>query len=267
MSAAAQPDQRIVGAWQQPANLWQGAENSIHTDSVARKVGMRGGTIPGTVHLSHFVPILDQLFADRWLTTGSISMYYTYATTDHEDVRAIVKAPSGKASDVQLDAWVETPEGRTVCKGTVAVGKPDTVSYVRSLPLENAAPGTVRILKAMTPGMEIPAREGYVVKEGGEKAILRDPQFMYRALAVFPPNVVTAPAVGFFGATDIVLHDGPIRMETKYRKSGKVVCVGESPKTEFAWFDSFLHDESGKLIAEMRHMTRWMKVSSPLWAN
>ena len=119
----------------------------------------------------------------------------------------------------------------------------------------------------MTPGMEIPARDGYVVKEGGENGILHDPQFMYRALAVFPPNVVTAPAIGFFGATEILLHNGPIRMESKYRKSGKVVFVGESPKTEFAWFDSFLHDANGKLIAEMRHMTRWMKVSSPLWAS
>src|SRR5262249_43622445 len=104
MSAALQSDDRIAGAWQQPVNLWQGAENSIHTDSVARRVGMRGGTIPGSVHLSHFVPILDGLFGDRWLTTGSISMYYPYATTDREDVRAIVKAPPANVDDVQLDA-------------------------------------------------------------------------------------------------------------------------------------------------------------------
>src|SRR5215469_4068000 len=103
MSASAQVKDRMTGIWQQPVNLWQGAENSIHNDSVARKVGMRGGTIPGTVHLSHFVPILDELFGDRWLTTGSVSMYYTYATTDREDVRAIVKTPSSKADDVQLD--------------------------------------------------------------------------------------------------------------------------------------------------------------------
>src|SRR5215831_14467609 len=251
VTATARSDDRIIGEWQHPVNLWQGAENSIHTDSVARGVGMRGGTIPGTVHLSHFVPILDEVFGDRWLTMGSISMYYTYATTDREDVRAVVKAPPTDTTDVQLDAWVETPEGRTVCKGTVAAGKPTAIPYVRALPLEAAVPRSVRILKAMTPGSEIPAREGYVVKEGGENGIVRDPQFMYRALAVFPPDVVTAPAVGFFGATEIVLHNGPIRAETRYRKSGKVVCIGESPKTEFAWFDSFLHDESGSLIAEM----------------
>src|SRR5690348_7335150 len=57
----------IYGEWQQPVNKWQGLPNSIHTDAVAEKVGMRGGTIPGSVHLGHFRAILDRLFADRWL--------------------------------------------------------------------------------------------------------------------------------------------------------------------------------------------------------
>jgi len=30
--------------------------------------------------------------------------------------------------------------------------------------------------------------------------------------------------------------------------------------------DSALTDEAGTTIAEMRHLTRWMKVSSPLWS-
>lgn len=71
--------------------------------------------------------------------------------------------------------------------------------------------------------------------------------------------------VGFFGASEIVLHNGPIRSGVPYRKTGKVICTGNSAKTEFAWFDSFLHDQDGQLIAEMRHLNRWMKVSSPLW--
>jgi hypothetical protein len=44
-----------------------------------------------------------------------------------------------------------------------------------------------------------------------------------------------------------------------------VVAVGVTDKTEFVWVDTALTDQSGRLIAEMRHMTRWMKVSSPLW--
>jgi len=265
MSALPQDD-RILGQWQQPENRWQGQENSIHNDDVARRVGMRGGTIPGTVHLSHFRPIMDELFGPRWYGKGSISMFYTFATTNREDVRAIVKKPLADTRDVQLDAWIETPEGRVVCKGTVSAGRPKDVSYVRALALENAPDGEARILKQMKPGMAIPARENFVVKEGDENGAVLDPQFMHRVLAVFPPNVETAPAVGFFGATEIVLHNGPIRIGVPYRKTGKVACVGVSPKTEFAWFDSWLHDENGTLIAEMRHMTRWMKVSSPLWS-
>ena len=44
------------------------------------------------------------------------------------------------------------------------------------------------------------------------------------------------------------------------------MSVGASPKTEFAWFDSELSDETGRVVAEMRHMTRWMKASSPRWS-
>ena len=82
---------------------------------------MRGGTIPGTVHLNHFRPMLDELFGDRWLINGAVSMYYTYATSHLEDVRAVIKAPPGRCwdEDAVFPAWVETPDGKTVCKGTV----------------------------------------------------------------------------------------------------------------------------------------------------
>jgi hypothetical protein len=260
-------DDRLVGEWQKPVNLWQGAENSIHTDSVARSVGMRGGTIPGTVHLTHFPPLLTQLFGDLWLKQGSISMYYTYATTDGEPVRAFVKRPPADAADVQLDAWVENEEGRVVCKGTVAVGQPQAVPYVRSLPLNESPPAEVRILKGIEVGMPTPSRDDYRVMTGGVDGEIRDFQLMYRALSAFPESIKTAPAVGFFGATEIVLHAGPLREDTPYRKTGRVAGFGASPKTEFAWIDSWLHDQDGRLIAEMRHMTRWMKVSSPLWKS
>jgi hypothetical protein len=259
---------RIEGEWQTPRNLWQGAPNSIHSDAVAKKIGMRGGTIPGTVHLTHFPAIMTRLFGDRWLKRGSISMYYTFATLDGEKVRAIVEAPPpGAADDVQLSAWVENGEGKTVAKGTVAVGKPDAVAYVRSLPLEEREAGEVRILAGLKVGMATPERLDYRITKGGVDGEIRDFGEMFRALNTFPQEVDTAPAVGFFGATEIVLHDGPLKLGASYRKTGKVAGFGATPKTEYAWIDSALHDQDGKLIAEMRHMTRWMKVSSPKWAS
>jgi len=49
---------------------------------------MRGGTIQGTIHLSMFAPLVQKLFGDRWFEQGTLSMYYTFATVDKEEVRA-----------------------------------------------------------------------------------------------------------------------------------------------------------------------------------
>lgn len=254
----------IYGEWQRPQNQWQNLPNSIHNDAVAAQVGMRGGTIPGSSHLRHFRPILTELFGERWLGQSTISMFYTFATVDGEEVRAVVKAPKDASGDVMTDAWVETREGKVVAKGTLGVGKPTGTAYVRAQPLEQSAAGSNRILSRMAVGAEFPTEATYTIKDG-ENGLVTDPTEMFRALRVVFPDLLNQPVVGFFGASEIVLHGGPLRCGVPYRKTGKVICTGNSAKTEFAWFDSFLHDQSGKLIAEMRHLNRWMKVSSPLW--
>lgn len=254
------------GAWVKPVNRWQGAENSIHTDSVAQSLGMRGGTIPGTVHLNHLRPVLDDVFGDRWLIDGVISMFYTYATTDGEDVRAVIKAPPGRCWDknAQFNAWVETPDGKTVIKGTVSVGAPQEPPYVRTLPFDSNPPEARRIAKALTVGQDFEPED--VIAKNGEGGVVRDPQAMYGVLASgkWRP-LIARPSVGLFGSTEIALRNGPILTDTPYTRTGRVVCVGMTDKTEFAWMDTELRDASGKLIAEMRHLTRWMKASSPLW--
>jgi hypothetical protein len=265
--------ERLEGAWVRPRNRWQGADNSIHTDAVAKKIGMRGGTIPGTVHLSHFAPLMTQMFGERWLSQGQVSMFYTFATLDGEEVRAVIERPVGPSGDGpledrQLKAWIETPEGKVVAKGTVACGTPAAPGYVRGLALVEAPRDEIRILAAMTPGLVTVEKDDFRVKDGADAdGILRDPQEVYRALQPYSPGVTVTDAVGFFGATEIVWRNGPVRTGVPYRKTARVVSVGASPKTEFAWFDTELTDEHGELVAEMRHMTRWMKVSSPKWAE
>jgi hypothetical protein len=46
-----------------------------------------------------------------------------------------------------------------------------------------------------------------------------------------------------------------------------VVSVGASHKTECAGLDCEPRDARGQVVAEMRHMTRWMKASHPAWAE
>ncbi len=260
---------KLVGEWQQPVNKWSDLPDSIHNDEVAHKVGMRGGTIPGTVHLDHFVPLIKSEFGMRWFQEGSISMYYTFATTNKEDVRAVISKPEGM-QDEQVDALIETPDGKMVAKGTLAVGNPDVQPYVRTIPLESAPRDQLRILAAVEVGQVTAEKADIVVTEAGDtgeyEGLVTRPSEMYQILQANFPRAQIASAVGFFGATEIILRHGPIRLNTPYRSTGEVVCVGASPKTEFIYIDSFLYDKSsGELVAEMRKLTRFMKASAPVW--
>ena len=47
----------------------------------------------------------------------------------------------------------------------------------------------------------------------------------------------------------------------------EVVCVGQSPKTEYVWYDQHAFDETGVHVATLRMQSRAMKASSPLYAD
>ena len=261
-------EKQVVSEWFSPVNRWMDLPNSIHNEEVATKIGMRGGTIPGTVHLNHFVPLIQEHWGQVWYERGTISMYYTYATTHKEKVRAVIATPSGQ-SDEKVDAYVETPEGQIVAKGSLSVGDPGEPNYVSSLPLDDADPSEIRILDRMKPGMACEATDAVITQDNESSetnGFVANPTGMYSMLNAGAPKGTLKKAVGFFGATEIRLINGPIRLDTQYRREGQVVCVGASPKTEYVWIDSVLYAKgSNQIVAEMRHFTRFMKASSDLW--
>src|SRR5690554_6362968 len=61
---------------------------SIHDDDTAQKLGFRDGTVAGSLHMEQFPPLLVETFGEQWLRTGGLSLYFKYATTDGEPVRA-----------------------------------------------------------------------------------------------------------------------------------------------------------------------------------
>ena len=261
--------EKLVSDWQQPINRWADLPNSIHNDSVATKIGMRGGTIPGTVHLNHFVPLIQDTWGMPWYEKGAISMYYTFATTHKEDVRAVMVGPMGQDTE-KVDAYVETPDEKIVCKGSLSVGNTTELNYVASLPLENSPPSEIRILDRMEVGMECPEVDDVVATEGQGtgtyKDIVETPTGLFQMLQAGAPTGTLKKAVGFYGATEIRNVRGPILVGTEYRRVGKVMCIGASPKTEYVWINSKLIDKSSnKVVAEMRQFTRFMKASSDLW--
>ena len=277
----------IFGGWREPKNLWRSLKTSIHDDSTAQKVGMRGGTIPGTIHLSLFPPIMLKVFGDQWFENGSLSLYYTFATTDREKVRAVIAQPSEKVNDIQVEAKIEMPDGKIVAKGTVSVGKPKELSYLQTLDLKNSKPEELRILSDYKPGYEFKPRDLLITQEDVDKGLaaitdhleyykgnspwgcgILSPTAMSRVMALGAELTATRTlnAVAFYGATEIQNINGPVKVGVPYKVKGKIICAGASPKTEYFWYDSMLEEkETGKQIAKMRHMNRFMKASSLLY--
>jgi hypothetical protein len=68
--------------------------------------------------------------------------------------------------------------------------------------------------------------------------------------------------VGLFGAIEIRFRAGPVFTDSRYRVTGEVVALSQTPKTEVLWFDSRALDADGTLVAEMRMMLRQLKQSS-----
>jgi hypothetical protein len=279
----------MYGGWRAPKNLWMDMKTSIHDDSVAKSVGMRGGTIPGTIHLSLFAPLMLEIFGQRWFEKGSLSLYYTFATTHLEEVRAVVKMPSDDSKDIQVEARIEMQSGQVVATGTVAVGEPEELSYIQALDLKNSDPKDLRILAGYKVGDELRSRDILMTQEDLDKGLpaitdhldyykgkspwgksILSPTAMYGVMALggYTLDSERAQAVPFYGATEIRNVNGPVLIEVPYKATGNLVCVGISKRTEYFWHDSFLKEkESGKLIASMRHLNRFMKAGSPLYED
>jgi hypothetical protein len=277
----------ISGQVRRSVNNSAQAKGSIHDDATASKLGFRGGTVAGSIHNELFVPLLLTAFGRRWFEQGTLSMYYMNATTDREAVRAFLKQPPAGATDAQVEAWVEREDGMQVAQGTASVGNPGVPTALLARPLDRFEPGELRMLAGIEPGRKFDPVEVSVSAEQqaerlkvttepidwfgtespwGKPVVMLAPmvQLLYaKSVATLRGGI--GQAVGLFGAIELRNINGPVLVGTEYTCTGEVVAVGESPRTEHMWFETGLDDASGRRVAEMRMLLRWMKASSPLY--
>jgi hypothetical protein len=285
------PSQTIAGPVREPRNRAARATGSIHDDATASKLGFRGGTVAGSVHMDQFPPLLLEAFGPAWFETGSLSLYFTFATIDGEPVQAFVERPPPGATDAQVRAWMSTPDGRLVAEGTASVGRPAQPSALFSRDLRPADPSGLRMLSGLRPGDSLGDLQVSVSGAGQRTAIgeggVTEPldwysgpspwggpialpsgivQLLYRDLLAKAQEAM-GPHVGLFGAIEIRFRSGPVFADQDYRVTGEVISLAESPKTEGLWYDSHATDEAGTVVADMRMYARQLKASSPLYAD
>lgn len=282
-------DHLLVGPLRRSVNNASKVAGSIHDDATATKLGFRGGTVAGSIHLELFPPLLLKAFGQRWFERGTISMYFLNATTDREAVRAFVKEPPLDATNAQVEIWIERDDGMRVAEGTASVGSPEEPSALLRRPLDRFDPGELRILGGLKVGDQFEECDAFLTKDAMDERmkVITEPMDWYikpspwggaigtpatMVQLLYSQSIATlrgklGQAVGLFGAIELRNINGPVRVEHPYRVGGSIVALGQSPKTEYMWFETALNEADGKRIAEMRMLLRFMKASSPKYAD
>jgi len=280
--------ERQQGVWagpmREPVNRSRSVAGSIHDDATASKLGFRGGTVAGSIHMEMFPPLLIEAFGPRWFEQGTLSLYFVNATTDREAVRAFLREPPPGARDAQIDVWIERDDGMRVAEGTASVGAPAEKTALQARELERFAPGELRMLGDLAPGDPLGTYEVCVTREtqDARRALITEPLDWYWGDSPWGGSVLTPAtavgmlyreaiaglrhrtggAVGLFGAIELRNVHGPLQIDTPYRLTGQVLATGQSPKTEYLWFETGADDAEGRRVAEMRMLLRFMKASS-----
>lgn len=280
MSDAAAPPS-LTGEFRAPHNGFQQAQGSIHNDEVASKLGFKGGTVPGSVHMDQFVPMLVEMYGRAWFETGDISLHFSQATVDKEEVQAVVQPGEPRARLLMFNR-----AGQQVCVGTASPKAPDAGSELARRMAEQAEADQARLriyadVRTGDTTSDIPMRvnrSDYDVGLGRitERLPIYDaegvlsPAYAIRLAHMSRPFVMAkakTPYVGLFGALEVRHLAGPLLADKDYVGRTTMRKITESPKTENVWYDVDIADAaSGQDVASVTFMIRAMKASSPLWS-
>jgi len=271
----------LKGEFRHPRNLHQGTDGSIHNDATASKLGFKGGTVPGSVHMDQFTPLILKTYGDAWFERGDISTYFTQATVDNEAVRAELAPGADRA---RLTMFNEP--GAVILEGTASLSAPDKGSKLlkRTEMQEPAAAGRLRILGEIKAGdenrdliVQVPVEHLLRTLENitetipayVEEHILPPSQVVHLAhLTRASAMAKQKRAVGLFGALQVQHLRGPFRAGVDYRARTRILKLTESPRTENVWYDVTFQDAAGgDDVGSMLYCLRFMKASSSLWAE
>ncbi len=273
--------------------LWRGrnwaahaGEGSIHDDDTAADLGFRGGTVPGDVHMNQFPATLLKIFGDTWWETGHLSLNFKNATVDREAVQVFVEP----GDDGLARVWMERDDGLLICEGTAGLDNL-TQAHLHTRDMRPCDPAELRILQKVSAGLVLGDYEMHTAPgkqfDRYDQGLLSDPLEWFRrphprfdAVLACPATFIqfmwgppmdglrpyTADAVGLFGAIEIAQRAGPFLLDRTYRFVSKVLSVGQSPKTEYLWYET-IASEGDKEIASMRMQLRFMKASSDLYTQ
>jgi len=98
------------------------ARNVIHTDDYARRFGLRGALVGGSILLSYVLEMLYNYFGQEWLYHGKINVSFIGGGAINGDVltaHGLVTStePEETGTRLNLDIWMENQTGDKIVVG------------------------------------------------------------------------------------------------------------------------------------------------------
>jgi hypothetical protein len=293
MTVTDAPAEALVG----PARFALNHSNSsIHDPAEARRLGFRGSAVGGNLHLDLFAPLLVRTYGPQWFETGALSLYFQNIVVSGEAVQAVVEPPPSPGAQTRIFARRADAPEIIVCEGTASLGD-HSASELSLRDRRECDEAGLRLLKGVKPGQPLGRAQMTARSEDQAAAIKNgsnnEPMDWYTNASPWGGPIASVgstaalmfrllvgdgehhhhdrispfigDASGMFGAFEIAYEAGPVFLDRPYAVEGVVLGVGQSPKTEYLWWDATASDEQGRVVARMRHLLRFIKASSPLY--
>lgn len=294
MTLATKDADLLVGPTRIAKNV---SDSSIHDPAEAKKLGFRGAAVGGNVHLDLFAPLLVEAYGQQWFERGALSLYFLNIVVSGETVQAVVEKPRTPGAQTMIFARRADDHAFTVCSGTASLDD-HARSALRTRNLKTCDDGQLRLLKGVKVGQTFASVQLTASKAAQDAQIasgaLNEPMDWYQGASPWGGPIASinttaalmfrllvgdggahhhdriSPHIGMdtlamFGAFEIAYENGPVFLDRPYTVEGKVVGVGDSPKTELLWWDAVTRDEKGVAVVRMRHLLRFLKASSALY--
>ncbi|WP_293679441.1 hypothetical protein [uncultured Phenylobacterium sp.] len=287
------PAERLIGPVRTALNH---SNASIHDPAQAQRLGFRGSAVGGNLHLDLFAPLLVQTYGREWFERGALSLYFQNIVVSGETVQAVVEPPPAPGAQTRIFARRPDVPDFIVCEGTASLGD-HSRSELATRDLRTSDESQLRLLNGVKPGQHLGRAQTTPSGEQQAAAIANgssnEPMDWYSGPSPWGgpiASVGTTAAMmfrllvgdgethhhdrisphigdtsGMFGAFQVAYENGPVFVDRPYTVTGEVVGVGQSPKTEYLWWDATTTDEQGKVVVRMRHLLRFLKASSSLY--
>ena len=261
------------GRYRRLVNTAAEQKGSIHDDEEARRMGFRGGFVPGSVVGQSAFPAIVDAFEQSWFEGGWYSMTFVSPVYIDDEVHEVAQRTSDGIAFQVVDR-----AGRLCCNGRAGLGTNDPWDTTHDLThgAEGALPGIEQGFEYL-PHTFKPERDlclGTVNSAGDETSWYREaspwggpivpPEYL-QVVALHlmrePHQPRLAPLQGVHGPGMWAQHDlamrEPLLLDREYTIREKVADKGRSGRTVFLTYE-FEIVEGERTVARGRHKAKWL---------